>query len=43
MNAVRVARFGAGALAQLPEVCEALGVRKPLLVTTPRGATAAGG
>lgn len=31
-------RFGAGALAQLGEVCQEVGIRRPLLVTTTRGA-----
>ena len=37
----RVIRFGAGALADLPDVATELGLDRLLLVTTRRGATAA--
>ena len=36
-------RFGAGTLQQLDEVCAAVGVQRPLLVTTARGARSAEG
>ena len=36
-------RFGAGTLAQLGEVCDEVGIERPLLVTTARGARAATG
>ena len=39
----RLIRFGSGALAELPDVCTALGCRRPLLVTTARGVAAARG
>lgn len=39
----RIIRFGAGSLAELGAVAAELGVRRPLLVTTPRSAGAAAG
>jgi maleylacetate reductase len=39
----RIVRFGAGALEELPDVCRELGVDRPLLVTTRRGAASAAG
>ena len=39
----RVIRFGAGALAELAEVAAEIGVERPLLVTTRRGARDAAG
>jgi maleylacetate reductase len=39
----RVIRFGAGAIESLGEVCAEVGVTRPLLVTTPRGAERAAG
>ena len=38
----RVMRFGAGSLAELAEVCAEVGITRPLLVTTRRGAAAVG-
>ena len=34
----RIVRFGAGALAELGDVCSEAGIARPLLVTTRRGA-----
>jgi maleylacetate reductase len=41
VSSERVIRFGPGALARLPDVCHVLGVERPLLVTTRRGAAGA--
>jgi maleylacetate reductase len=39
---LRITRYGAGSLDELPGVCAEVGVRRPLLVTTRRGAAQVG-
>ena len=39
---LRIMRFGAGSLGELPDVCAEAGIERPLLVATRRGAAAVG-
>ena len=39
---LRIMRYGAGALSELAEVCAEVGIERPMLVTTRRGAAAVG-